>query len=849
MPDLPQTLRNTEHATRFSLLKPDLILALLILTYAAYFSWYTINRHNTLNSYAADLSLIDQPMWNTVKGPGGFMELTWGDHQQPRLAEHFEPILIPLALLFFLWDDVRILLIAQSVALALGALPVFWIARKQLAIINEQLAMSNEPFAIRHSPFANPHSPFAIRHSPTPSWAALAFVVAYLLSPHLQAANIADFHADPFVVTPLLLAFWYGSQKRWGWMWLWATVAMATKETLPTLTAMLGVWLLVKGYVQSRKKRGPAGWRWPAVLPETETRPGLGLIFGSTAWFLIATFLIVAPLARQYFGTDGPIYLASRYGGGLAGLPALLQEPARWQYLAGLLAAVGFLPLLAPELLILGLPLLVANLTSNFPGQYSGEQHYSAPLVVAFIIAAIYGTGRLLNKLSLPQKNSRTPKRTILPAILLWLLIWSFGYHALHGWTPLSTRMETYETSPASSRLPALAAPIPAEAVVSASAAIHPHLAHRRVIYLFPTVQDATYALIDVTDIPGTHPNDARTRILEMLEGDWRLVEADQGLLLAHRAATNSPSADFPDSFFDFARAVTAPTHPAPLTFGDGRLHLLGYDLYDDPDDGVSFRFYWQATDRLPPELRLWPLVYDDLGRLLNDPTQAPMIAAVWYPPDQWRPGEAIVTETLPQRLPEIFHLGLAVGPENSFYEPERWFPVTTREPDLTTRQYSDRWLQLGTFKRQGSFLADLPATSSLRPLTPAGVRFGPVITLTGYWFGEDRFQPAGTLPVLLQWTASAPPQADVVVFVHLLDPDGRLVSQSDGPPTWLTPMPTWQWSPSQPIPDHRFLALPEELPPGSYTLQVGLYHPQTLERLPLPDGTNVFILEQIEVR
>jgi len=118
----PRSALNAPRFTRLVSYLPNLILFLMITTYALYFSWYTINRHNTLNSYAADLSLIDQPMWNTVPGPGEFMELTWGDRQQPRLAEHFEPILVPLALLFFGWDDVRILLIAQSVALALGAL-------------------------------------------------------------------------------------------------------------------------------------------------------------------------------------------------------------------------------------------------------------------------------------------------------------------------------------------------------------------------------------------------------------------------------------------------------------------------------------------------------------------------------------------------------------------------------------------------------------------------------------------------------------------------------------------------------------------------------------------------------
>ena len=75
--------------------------------------------------------------------------------QQPRLAEHFEPVLLPLALLFFIWDDVRILLIAQSVALALGALPVFWIARRQLSNISS-LNLQPSTFAWVGLIFAGP---------------------------------------------------------------------------------------------------------------------------------------------------------------------------------------------------------------------------------------------------------------------------------------------------------------------------------------------------------------------------------------------------------------------------------------------------------------------------------------------------------------------------------------------------------------------------------------------------------------------------------------------------------------------------------------------------------------------
>lgn len=781
-----------------------LLLGGMVLVYIIYFSWYTINRHNTLNSYTADLSLIDQPMWNTVIGPGGFMELTWGSRQQPRLAEHFEPVLVPLALLFFVWDDVRVLLVAQSVALALGAIPVFWIAQNRLSTLNLSAGL--------------------------PRRVALVFAGVYLLSPHLQAANIADFHADPFVVTPLLFAFWYAIRQRWPWMWLWAVVAMATKETLPPLTAMLGLWLLIRA--------------WRQTKPRPAAGHGLALMLVSSAWFGVATFLIVAPLARQYFGVDGPVYFASRFNGETARLTPLLQDPARWRYLFGLLASVGFLPLLAPELLLLGLPVLAANLLSNFPGQYSGEQHYSAPLVAALIIAAIYGARRLAN-------SSRQTPATALVAVSLWLAGWSLGYHTLHGWTPLSTRVETYRAGPAAARLPTYLSRIPPNAVVTASAAIHPHLAHRRVIYTFPTVQEATYLLVDVTDIPGVHPNDARAKILAMLNTDWQLLAADSGLLLAYRAAghTGPDAVRLPAAFFNFARSQSAPPYPAALSFGNGRLKLLGYGLRDDPDDGVIFRFYWQASAPLPEDLHLWPLVYNNQGRLLNNPVQTPMVAAVWYPPPAWQPGEVVVTETLPQLLPNTFHLGLAVGPDNSFGNPALRYPVTAAASGQAVRLYPGQWAQLATFQRQGTFLAHLPPRPTLLPLVPTNVRFGPAIRLTGFWFNARALRPGAVLPVVLQWAALSPPPADYTVFIHLLAADGSRVAQSDAYPTWLTPAPTSQWPPETALLDSHQLALPDNLPPGTYTLQTGLYNAQTLERLPLPDGRDMFELGKITVK
>ncbi len=806
----------------------------LIALYTIYFSWYTINRHNTLNSYAADLSLITQPMWNTVRGEGGFMELTWGNQQQPRLAEHFEPILIPLSLLFFIWGDVKILLIAQSLALALGALPVFWVARRQFKQTLIPL-------------YENATSDTGL-DTKIASWVALVFSLAYLLYPQLQAANIADFHADPFIVTPLLFAFWYGTEKRWGWMWFWSILAMATKEPLPALTAMLGIYFIFYHF-QIRNEATKS-------LTQSALFHGILLIVISVIWFLSTTYLIVSPLAQEYFGTDGPIYFESRYEGGLLGLISLLEDPARWHYLLGLFMGVGFLALLAPEMLILGAPVLAANFLSNFSGQYSGEQHYSAPLVVAFIIAAIYGVQRFTNLLSLRKVNGQPLRVAILIGASLWLLSWSVGYQAIRGWTPLSARTEIYMMNPVARQLPELIAQIPDTAVVSASPGIHPHLAHRKVAYVFPTIEEAEYLVVDVTDISGVHPNDVQRILMENLAEGWQVLEASHGLIFAQRI-DESVQNELPSAFFDFTRTNQTPQHPTNITFGDDQLHLIGYDIENDLDDGVVVRFYWRATGNLPDDLKLWPLIYDDQGQLLSDPTIVPMIATVWYPPAQWQADEIIITETLPQMLPDTFHIGIAAGPNGSFANPEQRLALQSAPPKTaglpsplaeTTPANPGRWMQLATLRRQGPFLEKLSPALSLQALTPLNIRLGSDIRLTGYWLDEETSQPGEILPIVLRWQAENQPSADFTVFIHLLGPDGSLISQSDAYPTWITPLPTSRWHPQQPLLDRHTLNLPSDLTNGLYTLQLGLYHATTLERLPLADGSDTVPLTQIKI-
>jgi hypothetical protein len=223
------------------------------------------------------------------------------------------------------------------------------------------------------------------------------------------------------------------------------------------------------------------------------------------------------------------------------------------------------------------------------------------------------------------------------------------------------------------------------------------------------------------------------------------------------------------------------------------------------------------------------------------------MITTIWYPPAVWPPNEIIVTETLPQLLPDTFHLGIAVGPAHSFDVPSQRLPITDHA-DQNVHLHLGHWAQLATFKRQGTFLSHLPPTLSSQPLTKVEAQFGPSIQLTGFWLDTPDLHPGSTFSILLEWVAIPSPPTDYTVFIHLLAPDGTLVAQDDAYPNWLTPQPTSQWPTHRPLFDRHTLNLPPDLSPATYTIQIGLYDAQTLERLSLPDGSNTFQLTQIRV-
>jgi uncharacterized membrane protein len=108
------------------------LLAAAIAAYAAGFGALSALRHEAFVTGRFDLGNMVHAVWSTAHGQPLRMTDLHGD-QISRLAAHVDPILVLFAPLWWIWPSPHLLLVAQAIVVALGAVPLFLLARKHLA--------------------------------------------------------------------------------------------------------------------------------------------------------------------------------------------------------------------------------------------------------------------------------------------------------------------------------------------------------------------------------------------------------------------------------------------------------------------------------------------------------------------------------------------------------------------------------------------------------------------------------------------------------------------------------------------------------------------------------------------
>jgi hypothetical protein len=106
-------------------------------------------------------------------------------------------------------------------------------------------------------------------------------------------------------------------------------------------------------------------------------------------------------------------------------------------------------------------------------------------------------------------------------------------------------------------------------------------------------------------------------------------------------------------------------------------------------------------------------------------------------------------------------------------------------------------------------------------------------------WVDAIAVKPGDTIRLLLNWRALDYAEESYTVFVHLIDEANRPYVALDYTPLGgAAPTHLWipKWLPGQRYGDPYRLTIPEDLPPGNYLIEAGLYEMVGKRRLHLAD-------------
>ncbi len=257
-------------------------------------------------------------------------------------------------------------------------------------------------------------------------------------------------------------------------------------------------------------------------------------------------------------------------------------------------------------------------------------------------------------------------------------------------------------------------------------------------------------------------------------------------------------------------------------------LTLLGYDLPQRRvQSGATFpiALHWRAERTIGQHLIVFNHLLDQANSQRGGADRVPQL---YYTTLLWAPQEIVSdaynVPVAADAPPGVYWLDVGLYPAD-----QSSFSL----PLFVDGQPIDRnSIRLGPLKVGGPPPGVTVTTA--QPQNPLNLSFDHQITLLGFDLTSN--PKSKTQNLKLYWRANTIPTADYTVFIHLLDPHDNLVAQFDSPPA-AGAYPTSLWDPGEIIADEHRLG---ELPPGRYTLQVGLYRLDTGQRLPVaesPDG------------
>ena len=446
------------------------------------------DRHADFRYARFDLGNMVQAVWSTAQGrPLETTQAVTGE-QVVRLASHVDPILVLLAPLWLVWPSPVALAWVQVGAIAAGAIPVFWLARK---------------------------------HSGSERIAAL-LALAYLAYPWVAWAAVDAFHPVALAIPLLLFAIWFLDCDRLVAFAMCAVLVAVTGELMGLLVAGLGVWY---------------------ALARGRSLPGLAIAVWGVTWTLFSVYVVVP----FFYGSESAYYgMFTEIGGSPTGvLKTALTDPLAivreatggddFLYLFLLSAPVAGAFLLAPALAAVALPVLAFNLLAITGANTDPHEHYISGLLPFVFGAVAIGIGRLSQAWRLKAAGIVL---AVSVATTVALGPWPRTLLGAGSWDRLSIDQAHVGV------LERAVALVPDDAPVSATNRVGSHLSARRYFYSVPVVGRAEWVVFETDDpwlpqLVGGY--DDRPQLQAFLVSvrsnrEWSLVFQEDGVYVFRRS-------------------------------------------------------------------------------------------------------------------------------------------------------------------------------------------------------------------------------------------------------------------------------------------------------------------------
>jgi uncharacterized membrane protein len=437
-----------------------------------------------------DLGDMVQAVWSTVHGHP--LEVTYDTGEQGlRLAGHADPFLVLLAPVWVVWPSPLSIALAQVIVVALGALPVFWLARLHLG--SERIAG--------------------------------LLALTYLAYPWVATSAAGAIHPVTFAITFLLFCVWFLETDRLAPFVVFALLTMSTGELMGLPIAALGVWF---------------------ALARGRRVAGSGIAVLGFAWTVVAVYVIVPATAHHgsmFYGFydqvgGSPMGVLHKLVTDPLTVIGALVEPQDFAYVIWLGLPLLFLFLLSPGLAAVALPQLLANTLSDFRSM-SDPRYHSVAAILPFLFAAtILGIARLSkSRRGLAVSGALVCSATLALVVAPW--------PRAVGAKPLGGRASFSAAHVAA--VDRAIDVIPSDAPVTTTNAAGGHLSARRYVYSVPILRRAQWALVDREDpwvvragspVLTRHPEVVSAFVKRLRENPaWHQVSDESGVILFRRVA------------------------------------------------------------------------------------------------------------------------------------------------------------------------------------------------------------------------------------------------------------------------------------------------------------------------